>query len=75
MLSLGRSVLGRRVKATKVLYVAAEGERGIKKRLLALSNKYGPSDNFRFMHNLLICFTTTVIRPKSWMQQLRSALN
>ena len=28
MLSLGRSVFGCRVKATKVLYVAAEGEGG-----------------------------------------------
>jgi putative DNA primase/helicase len=49
MLSLGRSVFGRRVKPTKVLYVAAEGEGGIAKRVRALRNKYGPSANFHFI--------------------------
>ena len=49
MLSLGLSVFGRRVKPTKVLYVAAEGEAGIGNRLRALRNKYGPSENFHFV--------------------------
>ena len=49
MLSLGLSVFGRRVKPTKVLYVAAEGEAGIANRVRALRNKYGPSENFHFI--------------------------
>jgi hypothetical protein len=49
MLSLGRSVFGRRVKPTKVLYVAAEGEAGIAKRIRAIRDKYGPSKNFHFI--------------------------
>lgn len=49
MLSLGRSVFGRRVKPTRVLYVAAEGEGGIAKRLRALQDKYGRSGNFAFI--------------------------
>jgi 5S rRNA maturation endonuclease (ribonuclease M5) len=49
MLSLSRSVFRRRVKPTKVLYVAAEGEGGIDKRIRALRDKYGPSANFNFI--------------------------
>jgi hypothetical protein len=49
LLSLGRSVFGRRVKPTVVLYVAAEGEAGIANRIRALRDKYGPSDNFHFI--------------------------
>lgn len=49
MLSLARSVFGCRVKPTKVLYVAAEGEAGIANRIRALRNKYGPSRNFHFI--------------------------
>jgi AAA domain len=49
MLSLGRSVFKHRVKPTKVLYVAAEGEGGIDKRIRALRDKYGRSDNFHFI--------------------------
>jgi hypothetical protein len=49
MLSLGRSVFGRRVKPSKILYVAAEGEAGIAKRICALRNKYGPSSDFHFI--------------------------
>jgi hypothetical protein len=49
MLSLGRRVFGRRVKLTKVLYVAAEGEAGIANRIRALRMKYGPSENFHFI--------------------------
>src|SRR6202041_2856933 len=49
MMSLGRSVFGRRVKPTKVVYVAAEGEGGIAKRIRALRNKYDPSENFHFI--------------------------
>lgn len=49
MLALGRSVFGRRVKPTKVLYVAAEGEAGINKRLQALRAKYGPAENFHYI--------------------------
>jgi RecA-family ATPase len=37
------------VKPTKVLYVAAEGEGGIDKRIRALRDKYGPSANFNFI--------------------------
>jgi AAA domain len=48
-LSLGRSVFGRRVKPTIVLYVAAEGEGGIAKRIKALRNRYGKSPNFHFI--------------------------
>jgi AAA domain-containing protein len=49
MLSLGRSVFGRRVKATVVLYVAAEGEGGIANRIKALRIRYGDSPNFHFI--------------------------
>lgn len=49
LLSLGRSVFGRRVKPTKVLYVAAEGEAGIANRIRALRDKHGPSPNFHFI--------------------------
>jgi hypothetical protein len=49
MLSLGRSVFGRRVKPTKVLYVAAEGEGGINKRIDALRKRYGASPDFHFI--------------------------
>jgi hypothetical protein len=49
MLSLGRSVFGRRVKPTKVLYVAAEGEAGIANRVRALEEKYGKSVNFNWI--------------------------
>ncbi len=49
MLSLGRSVFNRRVKPTVVLYVAAEGEGGIAKRIKALRIRYGDSPNFHFI--------------------------
>lgn len=49
LLSLGISIFGRRVKPTKVLYVAAEGEAGIARRIRALRDKYGPSENFHFI--------------------------
>jgi AAA domain-containing protein/uncharacterized protein DUF6371 len=49
MLALGRRVFGLRVKSTKVLYVAAEGEGGIAKRLQALRNKYGRAENFHYV--------------------------
>jgi hypothetical protein len=49
MLSLGRSVFGRRVKLTRVLYVAAEGEAGIGNRIQALRDRHGPSDNFNWI--------------------------
>jgi RecA-family ATPase len=49
LLSLGRSVFGLRVKPTKVLYVAAEGEGGIVNRIKALRDKYGPSPNIHFI--------------------------
>lgn len=48
-LSLGQRVFGRRVKPTKVLYVAAEGEGGIAKRLMAIRNKFGNSINFHYI--------------------------
>jgi hypothetical protein len=49
MLSLGRSVFGRRVKPTKVLYVAAEGEAGIANRIRALEDRYGRSSKFHWI--------------------------
>lgn len=49
MLSLGISIFGHRVKPTKVLYVAAEGEAGIANRIRALRDKFGWSDNFHFV--------------------------
>jgi hypothetical protein len=49
MLSLGRSVFGRRVKQTNVLYVAAEGEGGIANRIRALRDKFGDSPHFHFI--------------------------
>ena len=49
MLSLGRSVFGKRVKPAKVLYVAAEGEGGIANRIRALRARYGASADFRFI--------------------------
>ena len=49
MLSLGLTIFGRRVKKTKVLYVAAEGEGGIAKRIEALRRRYGNSPNFHFI--------------------------
>ena len=49
MLSLGRSVFGRRVKQISVLYVAAEGEGGIANRIRALREKFGDSPNFHFI--------------------------
>jgi RecA-family ATPase len=49
MLSLGRSVFGRRVKQTIVLYVAAEGEGGIANRIRALRIQFGDSPNFHFI--------------------------
>jgi AAA domain-containing protein len=48
-LSLGTCVFGRRVKPTIVLYVAAEGEGGIAKRIKALRIRYGDSPNFHFI--------------------------
>jgi hypothetical protein len=42
----GRQVFGRRVKQTTVLYAAAEGERGIKKRIAALTQRYGNAARF-----------------------------
>ena len=49
MLSLRRSVFGRRVKPTRVLYVAAEGEGGIAKRLCALRHRHGHSAAFYYI--------------------------
>jgi hypothetical protein len=49
MLSLANSVFGRRVKPSKVLYVAAEGEGGIGKRIRALRRRYGDSPNFHWI--------------------------
>jgi hypothetical protein len=49
LLSLGRPVFGRRVKPTKVLYVAAEGEAGIANRIRALRSKYGAAVDFHFI--------------------------
>ena len=49
MLSMGRSVFGRRVKQANVLYVAAEGEAGIANRIKALRDRHGVSDGFFFI--------------------------
>jgi AAA domain len=49
LLSLGRPVFGRRVKRTRVLYVAAEGEAGIARRIEALRRRYGDSPDFHWI--------------------------
>jgi hypothetical protein len=49
LLSLGQPVFGRRVKRTRVLYVAAEGEAGIARRIEALRRKHGDSRDFHFI--------------------------
>ena len=49
LLSLGRPVFGRRVKRTRVLYVAAEGEAGIARRIEALRRKHGDSRDFHLI--------------------------
>ena len=41
-----RQVFGRRVKPATVLYAAAEGERGIGKRVAALARRYGEAVRF-----------------------------
>ncbi len=45
----GRSVFGKRVHQAPVLYVAAEGERGIAKRVVALQRQYGPCAAFHLI--------------------------
>jgi AAA domain len=49
LLSLGRSVFGRRAKTARVLYVAAEGEGGIANRIRALRDRHGLSTGFHFI--------------------------
>ena len=49
LLSLGQPVFGRRVKRTRVLYVAAEGEAGIARRIEALRGRHGDSEDFHFI--------------------------
>lgn len=49
LLSLGRSVFGRRAKKATVLYVAAEGEGGIANRIRALRDRHGSSADFHFI--------------------------
>lgn len=49
MLSLRRSVFGKRVKQATVLYVAAEGEGGIAGRIRALRARHGASPAFHFI--------------------------
>jgi hypothetical protein len=68
MLSLGRSVFGCRVKATKVLYVAAEGEGGITKRIEALRRCYGDSENFHF-----IAQPVDLLHPTGDLENLKRA--
>ncbi|MDE2582749.1 MAG: AAA family ATPase [Rhodospirillales bacterium] len=48
-LSLGLPVFGLRVKKCRVLYAAAEGQGGINKRIQALRDRYGASDNFHYI--------------------------
>jgi hypothetical protein len=42
----GRDVFGRRVKQCRVLYLACEGQAGLRNRVQALVNRYGTTDNF-----------------------------
>jgi RecA-family ATPase len=49
LLSLGRPVFGLRVKRTRVLYTAAEGEGGIANRIRALRDYHGASHDFFFI--------------------------
>jgi len=45
-LAQNRSVFGRRVKHCRVLYLACEGQAGLKNRVQALVNQYGMSEDF-----------------------------
>jgi AAA domain len=49
LVSLNRSVLGRRVRKARVLYVAAEGEAGIANRIKALRDRYGDAVDFYYI--------------------------
>jgi hypothetical protein len=68
MLSLGHSIFGRRVKQTKVLYVAAEGEGGIANRITALQRRYGHSPNFRW-----IAQPADLLHEHGHLEELKSA--
>jgi hypothetical protein len=48
-ISQGRGVFGRRVKPTRVLYIAGEGRSGLKGRLRALRKRFGPAPDFLFI--------------------------
>ena len=54
----GRSVFGRRVRASPVLYVAAEGEAGLSGRLRALRDRWGDAPLFH-----LIAQPVDLLRP------------
>ena len=45
----GRSVFGRRVKKSSVLYVAAEGEAGLASRLRAIRDEFGDAPRFHLI--------------------------
>lgn len=45
-LAQGRSVFGRRVRKSRVLYLACEGRSGLRGRITALVGRYGSSDDF-----------------------------
>jgi hypothetical protein len=47
--ALGHELFGRRVRQTSALYVAAEGELGIARRLTALETEYGRTDAFHLI--------------------------
>ncbi|MEM7730242.1 MAG: AAA family ATPase [Pseudomonadota bacterium] len=46
-LARGASFFGRRTRAAKVLYVAAEDSTGVRRRLCALDKLYGPAPNLK----------------------------
>lgn len=64
----GRRVLGRRVKPARVLYVSAEGESGIKGRLVALESHNGTTDDF-----LLIAQPVDLLDPDADIEPLIQA--
>jgi hypothetical protein len=64
----GKQVLGRRVKACPVLYVAAEGEAGLAGRLRAIRSELGEAPRFH-----LIAQPVDLLHPAGDLENLRKA--
>jgi hypothetical protein len=76
MLALGRQVFGRRVKATRVLYLGLEGETGIEQRIDALRREHGDADGFAYIAQPVNLFSDTeaINDLKQAIQQHRAGL-